>query len=240
MTRAVCPECGTPSDQPCPRMMAADGLASPALCVASRPKRVDAKTRRTAAANGRGKTSRVPRPSGRPSWLLDSRDMAHAGCDVSLGKDAVSTVKVTVSKRAFETIKTNVGYVNGQIETGGVLLGLRKLGEIWVSDAGSAGRRAYRGRDSFRHDPIHDQEFARSLGHLVPVGEWHSHPGGTTTPSDEDLQLWASMRTPYLEDARLGVIVTGATLNAWVLELGGRVSHRPWFKCRRAASVDIC
>ncbi|MGZ4344166.1 MAG: Mov34/MPN/PAD-1 family protein [Solirubrobacteraceae bacterium] len=200
--------------------------------------------------------------AGRPSWLLEptaSDASAQREREVHLHPAATSDLKIVVSRRALEAIVADVAPVGDLVESGGILLGVRpKPGVLLVTDAGGHGERAERRPSSYRHDAAHDIQLAQRLGQwagLEEIGAWHSHPSGTETPSPADLQLWAGMCElvgKYRQDPYVGVIITALpipgypdqrdwrnpTLNAWVTKLGGVPSTGPWWRCRRAASIE--
>ncbi len=80
----------------------------------------------------------------------------------------------------------------GTIETGGVLLGYIKNGIIFIEKASTPGKNAvheefYFKADSAYVDMIIDMEYANSNGKITYLGEWHTHPQLSPTPSDLDL-----------------------------------------------------
>ena len=148
-----------------------------------------------AGSNGNGPAA----GNGKPGWLLeDDRPVIF---DVALHADTYSDeVTVVLSGSARDTITTHAGRVGHLVETGGVLVGLRpSIGEILITDAGSAGEGARRTRTSFRHDGLHDMRFIAELeqmtgGQLREVGSWHSHPvAGADRPSAGDQQSWVAV-----------------------------------------------
>ncbi|MGZ4183355.1 MAG: zinc finger domain-containing protein [Solirubrobacteraceae bacterium] len=192
---------------------------------------------------------------GQPSWLLEPAASGATRREVHLHPDATADLKIVVSSRAVETIVADVAPVGDLVESGGILLGLRRSGVLLVTDAGGHGERAERKPMSYKHDAVHDIQLAQQLGQwagLEEIGGWHSHGTGTDRPSPQDLQAWAGMAELVSKfrqtDPYLGLIVTAPrlrgslarsgwqnpTLAAWITELGGVTSSRPWYRCRRA------
>ena len=76
-------------------------------------------------------------------------------------------------------------------ETGGILAGFRDGETVRVIDASLAGPRSESSPTYFRRDGQHDQVFLKRVAqdHTKAdyVGEWHSHPCGSTSPSSTDI-----------------------------------------------------
>tara|TARA_R110000787_G_C13435604_1_gene445920 strand:- start:350 stop:850 length:501 start_codon:yes stop_codon:yes gene_type:complete len=83
----------------------------------------------------------------------------------------------------------------GVNEAGGVLLGFRRGPHLHGTIATVPASRDRATPTRFhRQDPRH-QEIAleawrRSNGYVDWIGEWHSHPGGSSIPSRVDLETW--------------------------------------------------
>ena len=105
-------------------------------------------------------------------------------------------------------------------ETGGILLGHDLGGRLFVTVAGEPGPNAVRRTDGF----VRDLDHARGLGDAayehdgsVWIGEWHTHPGGPTTPSPTDMSTYARLLAdPDLTFERvLSLIVTPCPVHGW-------------------------
>ena len=93
---------------------------------------------------------------------------------------------------------------SGVNEAGGVLLGFRRgphlhgtIATVPASRDKATPIRFHR-QDS-RHQEIALEAWRRSSGYVDWIGEWHSHPGGSPTPSHVDLKTW----TQQVERVRL-------------------------------------
>lgn len=76
-------------------------------------------------------------------------------------------------------------------ETGGVLLGWRNGDAVVVDQVVDAGPRAERWRTGMRPDAEHQAAqiavaFEDTAGAVTYLGDWHSHPRSTPTPSRRD------------------------------------------------------
>lgn len=84
------------------------------------------------------------------------------------------------------------------LETGGVLLGWRTTEHICVTDIVGPGPGASHARDSFVPDAEWQSEevarlYAESGRRLAYLGDWHTHPGGTSNPSLRDQQTLSAI-----------------------------------------------
>ncbi|KQT94137.1 hypothetical protein ASG49_04295 [Marmoricola sp. Leaf446] len=78
-------------------------------------------------------------------------------------------------------------------ETGGMLLGYRNDGAIVITDVVGPGPAARHGRFTFRPDAQWQQgqvakTYAASGRTTTYLGDWHTHPGGSTTLSRRDIR----------------------------------------------------
>jgi integrative and conjugative element protein (TIGR02256 family) len=100
------------------------------------------------------------------------------------------TQRVILNASAHATIEAVCRGETGGLETGGILLGHQHSGgHLSVTVAGEPGPRAERTRCSFRRDVDHARALARdgyARDHSVWIGDWHTHPDGTTHPSPTD------------------------------------------------------
>jgi hypothetical protein len=61
---------------------------------------------------------------------------------------------------------------------------------------------------------------------LIPVGDYHTHPGGDPRPSPHDLKVWARLLKSSGRSSYVGVIATpgdgaGPRLHGWVVRTDG-------------------
>lgn len=102
---------------------------------------------------------------------------------------------------------------SGKKETGGVLAGYVDNGKIIVTDASGPGSKAICEETRFQKDAAYCQEFLDNLykdkgGKIVYVGEWHSHPSNSNTPSGVDIKSLTdiSYQQEYLTDKPVMII----------------------------------
>ena len=84
-------------------------------------------------------------------------------------------------------------------ETGGMLLGYWQGQEVVISKASKPGPAAQRGSTWFRPDHGWDTEhiakvYASSGRTITYLGDWHTHPGATPTPSRTDRKTMKAVR----------------------------------------------
>ena len=87
---------------------------------------------------------------------------------------------------------------HGDVETGGVLLGYWVRGAVVVTAALGPGPGAQRTRTSFRPDAAWQRQsiataYAASGRTHTYLGDWHTHPGGTSTLSRTDRRTLAAI-----------------------------------------------
>lgn len=107
-------------------------------------------------------------------------------------------------------------------EAGGILLGYRRGPHIEVVESSAPLPRDTRRRHGFeRQDPGHqalsDMRWEASGGTLTYLGEWHTHPAATPSPSPTDRHEWEKLRNFYREP--LVFLIVGT--ERWYVELEG-------------------
>lgn len=81
------------------------------------------------------------------------------------------------------------------LESGGLLLGLRRGSHLHILRStkpfprDSASRTRFKRKDP-RHQRVAKRLWTASKGFIDWLGEWHSHPGGSTFPSSIDVTTW--------------------------------------------------
>jgi integrative and conjugative element protein (TIGR02256 family) len=113
--------------------------------------------------------------------------------------------KIFISRQAVMNIKRDC-LANPATETGGVLVGRRIGGSIWVLHATQNGAADDRTPVTFVTDPEHQNRELQAARMAFPgtdfVGHWHKHPDWLGRPSDQDL---AEARDVLVETASLGL-----------------------------------
>lgn len=79
-------------------------------------------------------------------------------------------------------------------ESGGIILGQVKDDYIYISKATTPSRHDSSSRFNFIRDYniaqiIVDYEFYNNNGHLIYLGEWHTHPEDIPKPSGQDIKM---------------------------------------------------
>lgn len=110
---------------------------------------------------------------------------------------------VHFSLDALQSITREIQAGGDQLETGGILLGHNRGGDVLVTVAGGPGPKAVRRPGYFLRDRDHAQELADAAWVCDAsqwVGDWHTHPHGPSHPSSLDLRSVAQV----LSDPELG------------------------------------
>jgi integrative and conjugative element protein (TIGR02256 family) len=105
-------------------------------------------------------------------------------------------------------------------ETGGIVLGHDRDGELVVTIVGGPGPAALRTPNLFKRDLAHAQALADDAydrDGSVWIGEWHTHPAGPAAPSAVDLNTYAAhLADPSLGfDRFLSIIVLPCAEHGW-------------------------
>ena len=128
---------------------------------------------------------------------------------------------VTITDVALSSIAREASRSIDGFETGGILLGYDATDGIGIRHAGGPGPNATRGERTFMRDLDHARHLADSAwleDHSQWIGEWHTHPTGTLSPSEVDLQSYMRhLRDPDLGFDRFVAIVAGFDSSARVL-----------------------
>lgn len=100
--------------------------------------------------------------------------------------------RVWIDARALDAMLADIRRWNRWRETGGPLIGYQSGDDTVVACALSMGQHAVRARARFEPSTSHvqaliDRTHQRSQGRYRYVGSWHTHPGGSATPSHEDV-----------------------------------------------------
>jgi integrative and conjugative element protein (TIGR02256 family) len=113
-------------------------------------------------------------------------------------------MKVAVAAGVDQAIAQMAAESADGLETGGILLGHDRGGDLLVTTAGDPGPAAQRAPTSFLRDLAHAQRLgdeAYEADGSVWIGEWHTHPGGMQLPSPTDLTTYSAL----LADERLAL-----------------------------------
>jgi len=100
--------------------------------------------------------------------------------------------------KALITSWQEIIFSSDQRESGGLLLGMRRLGSLEIVSASYPMPKDTRTRTAFiRHDSGHADmavtAWKDSGGTVDWIGEWHTHPFGSSKPSIVDLRNWKNL-----------------------------------------------
>lgn len=112
-------------------------------------------------------------------------------------------MRITVGRRAWEAIRSEVAAAPDGLETGGILLGKDTNDGVTIGVAGDPGPNAVHKPTRFLRDLNHAQRIAAAgweHDQSVWVGEWHTHPRADPMPSAIDLDSYLR----HLTDDELG------------------------------------
>lgn len=127
---------------------------------------------------------------------------------------------VTLTASLAEIIALEARASADGTETGGIVLGHDRDGELLVTFVGGPGPAALRTSNRFKRDLAHAQALADEAydrDGSVWIGEWHTHPTGPAAPSTVDLNTYAKhLADPTLEFERfLSIIVLPCAEHGW-------------------------
>lgn len=124
-------------------------------------------------------------------------------------------VRVSISGDALRTISLEVAAGGVELETGGILLGLRSAGRIHITVAGEPGPAAQRAPTRFLRDRVHADRLAENawIDHRADwIGEWHTHPNVSPEPSVIDYESYVRhLADPDLNFDKFVAIIVAVT-----------------------------
>lgn len=130
---------------------------------------------------------------------------------------------VALSSIAREALRSIDG-----LETGGILLGDDVTDEIGIRHAGGPGPNATRGERTLVRDLDHARRLADSAwleDRGQCIGEWHTHPTGSLSPSQVDLHSYMRhLHDPELGSDRFVAIIAG--FDSWARAVAGSLARR--------------
>lgn len=96
-------------------------------------------------------------------------------------------------------------------EAAGVLIGERRGSHLVVHEISEPGygdvrRRCFVDRRGPHHQVMVDEAFARSSGRLQYLGEWHTHPEDSPSPSPTDFGSW---QRHLLSHEQMALVIVG-------------------------------
>lgn len=99
-------------------------------------------------------------------------------------------------------------------ESGGILLGRVRAGNLEIIEATEPTRRDWRSRFFFirrqrDHQKIVKQRWEESQGEVRYLGEWHTHPEDFPAPSGTDLREWKILAESRIDRRPLLAVIVG-------------------------------
>lgn len=143
-----------------------------------------------------------------------------------------SGANVLLSQRALEHMEVFRQIGDDASEAGGILIGrvLLASGDILVDHATKPTVQDQRSRFRFLRaresaQQIVDEAWAQSDGSQIYLGEWHTHPEDTPSPSWWDRCNWRHIArcAKYEQDALLFLIVGRVNIGAWETTRNGTI-----------------
>jgi integrative and conjugative element protein (TIGR02256 family) len=115
-------------------------------------------------------------------------------------------------------------------EAGGILIGYRRADHLHIVEATAPGPGDTGTRISFRRDdPSHQRRASArwqdSSGYLDYLGEWHTHPEMSPSPSGTDRRAWQE-------------VVARRPTEVFVFAILG-IEHGMWVGCGRGQRLDL-
>lgn len=119
---------------------------------------------------------------------------------------------VLIKESVIELIKSEVKKTKNNYETGGILLGHITENDLHINIATDAGPNALKSRSSYIRDEKYAQsrineEFIKSEGKNIYLGEWHSHPISSNVPSSIDVKSMKEISESLLYNTNKPVLL---------------------------------
>ena len=127
----------------------------------------------------------------------------------------VGHLKVEISENVINIFTHFKQFKRKAHESGGIVFGQVKENYIYISKATTPSRHDSSSRFNFIRDYnvaqiIVDYEFYNKNGHLIYLGEWHTHPEDTPKPSTQDIMMIKEQYTSNkLNEKYLLLIIIG-------------------------------
>jgi Prokaryotic homologs of the JAB domain len=169
--------------------------------------------------DGRRSASR-PRPLSRYhrsyEWALGSATKPRRQVEL---RSERSGFRLTLESRARKAIEEEIQHIRktlGECEAAGYLysnyVSRAADDSLTVFAASHAGQSRHTPSSVQLADPFDVRnDYPDDWAIYKQCGDWHSHPSGSTTPSDHDTRAWASMCDSLSRDRYIGLIVTKST-----------------------------
>lgn len=128
-------------------------------------------------------------------------------------------ILMVLSDEAITTIRSYAQDEENKTEAGGILLGKRRRNHFEVIHVTEPTEYDIRSRYHWiRSDKIHSdiakKYWVESQGQITYLGEWHTHPETTPSPSTIDLNEWRVLVDKCSHPAGMSMII-GGTNDLW-------------------------
>lgn len=137
---------------------------------------------------------------------------------------------VLLDRMVIARIRDTAAATQFRHEVGGVLVGSRRGPHFHIRDASlpqtsdrASPVRFWRRPDG--HQEFVDSAWHKSKGHVIYLGEWHSHPEAVPTPSTIDRSSWASTVRTH---GRPMVFVIVGTSGLWLTVEPSQSPSQAW------------
>lgn len=127
----------------------------------------------------------------------------------------IKNYKIIISDRALEIFTYHVQDTKQKKESGGILLGQVVDKTIYITKVSIPNRFDKAGRYKFVRNKkaaqvIIDHEFINSSSKTIYLGEWHTHPENSPSPSDIDIKmLKQQFKNNRINEKYLLIIIRG-------------------------------
>ena len=116
-------------------------------------------------------------------------------------------------------------------EAGGIIIGYRRGPHFEINHATEPTKHDQRSRFGFKrsaetHQSVATESWKSSSGQLTYLGEWHTHPELTPSPSLIDLSEWNKLAKNHQNKKTFLVVIVGIA-NLWVglIECDGNITE---------------
>lgn len=128
---------------------------------------------------------------------------------------SISNKTIIISETVLNVIQQYIQNTPQKKEAGGILLGQVIQDKIYITRASTPNKFDKSSRYLFERNKeiaqvIVDYEFANSNSKTIYIGEWHTHPENTPTPSNQDKKMIKEQfRLSKLNEPFLVLIIQG-------------------------------
>ena len=138
---------------------------------------------------------------------------------------SVTSCRVLIPAPIVDRLELTLKNARG-LETGGFLIGLRRghdieLSNLTLESRGDIATPTTFTRKSASHRQFIIRSWNQSGGLESLVGDWHTHPRGSGTPSQADMGAWQQLSSSKVDPA-VGIILAQKRFRVFVSKKNGR------------------